>query len=192
VNIRNVAGDPPAILRMSGLLMTASEHIAGDSTVDLERYAVSRVAPGSSIALRVAVVAARFNAPIVDALVAGALDALIEAGLSRESVTLLRVPGAWELPVAAAWLARGKRCDAIVALGCVVRGETSHYDVIVDESARGLAALALETGIPVANGVLACENGVQALARSAPGDANKGREAARAALEMAALRRSLA
>jgi 6,7-dimethyl-8-ribityllumazine synthase len=168
------------------------DHIEGASGVDLERYDVTRVEGSAKRALRVAVIAARFNAPVVDALVAGALDALSEDGVSDDRVTLLRVPGAWELPLAAAWLARGGRCDAVVALGCVIRGETSHYDVIVDESARGLAAIALETGVPVANGVLACENEAQARARSAPGEANKGREAARAALEMAKLREALA
>ena len=172
--------------------MSPLDHIEGASGVDLERYDVTRVEGSAKRALRVAVIASRFNAPVVDALVAGALDALAEDGVAKDAVTLLRVPGAWELPLAAAWLARGKRCDAVVALGCVVRGETSHYDVIVDESARGLAAVALETGVPVANGVLACENEAQARARSGDGEANKGREAARAALEMAKLREVLA
>ena len=168
------------------------DHIPGETAAALETDARIRDADAARAAVRVVVLASRFNAPIVDALVEGALGALAEAGVAREAVTLVRVPGAWELPVAAAWLVRGGRCDAIVALGCVVRGETSHYDVIVSESARGLAALALETGVPVANGVLACEDEAQARARSAPGESNKGREAARAAVEMARLKRALA
>ncbi|HET9485567.1 MAG TPA: 6,7-dimethyl-8-ribityllumazine synthase [Xanthomonadales bacterium] len=172
--------------------MTQLDHIAGAGTVDLDRHEVTRLDPVQAAAVRVAIVAARFNAAVVDALAEGAIEVLAEAGLSRDAVTLVRVPGAWELPVAAAWLARGRHCDAIVALGCVVRGETSHYDVIVNESARGLAHVALETGVPVANGVLACEDEAQARARSGPGEDNKGREAARAALAMAALKQALA
>ena len=167
------------------------DHIPGETAAALDTDAALRFAHAPIGAVRVAVIASRFNAPIVDALVEGALSVLAESGVARESIALVRVPGAWELPVAAAWLARSGRCDAIVALGCVVRGETSHYDVIVNESARGLAALALETGVPVANGVLACEDEAQARARSAPGEGNKGREAALAAVEMARLRRVL-
>lgn len=168
------------------------DHIPGETAAALDTDPRFREAAASHSAVRVAILASRFNAPVVDALVVGAIAALGEDGIPREAVALVRVPGAWELPLAAAWLARSGRCDAIVALGCVVRGETSHYDVIVNESARGLAALALETGIPVANGVLACEDEAQARARSAPGESNKGREAARAALEMARLKRALA
>ena len=172
--------------------MASFEHISGESGVDPDRHAAIRIEPTAAAAVRIAVVAARFNQPIVDGLVDGALDVLHGAGLARESVSLLRVPGAWELPLAVAWLARSGRCDAVVALGCVIRGETSHYDVIVNESARGLGQVALETGVPIANGVLACADEAQARARSGKGDSNKGREAALAALEMAALRRALA
>jgi 6,7-dimethyl-8-ribityllumazine synthase len=117
----------------------------------------------------------------------GALEHLLAAGLAQSEITLMRVPGAWELPVAARALAQSGRCDAIVALGCVIRGETTHYEVIVNESARGLSEIASATGVPIANGVLTCEDQAQALARAGGADGNKGEEAARAALEMAAL-----
>ena len=155
--------------------------------VALERFGVQRIEPEGARTARVAVLASRFNAPVVDRLVEGALEHLLAAGLAETEITLMRVPGAWELPVAARALAQGGRCDAIVALGCVIRGETTHYEVIVAESARGLAEVAAATGVPIANGVLTCEDQAQALARAGGADGNKGEEAARAALEMAAL-----
>jgi 6,7-dimethyl-8-ribityllumazine synthase len=156
-------------------------------SVDLGRYDVARVEPDGGARPRIAVVAARFNAAIVDRLVDGALARLAERGLGADRIVLVRVPGAWELPVAAMELARSERVDGIVALGCVIRGDTDHYDVIVRESARGLGAVALETGVPVANGVLTCEQEAQALARAGGAEGNKGVDAADAALEMAAL-----
>ena len=160
---------------------------SGQPDVDLARFGVRDVAPRARDAARIAVVAARFNQGIVDRLIEGALAALEDHGVAPDSITLVRVPGAWELPQAARAIAQGGRADAIVALGCVVRGETSHYEVIVNESARGLMQVAIETGIPVANGVLACENEAQALARAGGDDGNKGAEAALAALETASL-----
>jgi 6,7-dimethyl-8-ribityllumazine synthase len=141
--------------------------------------------------LRVAIVAARFNAHIVDALVDGAKSALAAHGLAAEQRPVYRVPGAWELPAVAAMLSRDGRIDAVVALGCVIRGETSHYDVIVNESARGLMQVSVQSGMPVGNGVLACENEAQAHARAGGKEGNKGAEAALAALELAALARTL-
>lgn len=159
--------------------------------VDLARFGVRALEAGAHAGARVAVVAARFNAPVVDRLLEGALAALAAAGVAPDRTLLVRVPGAWELPQAAQALAERGACDAIVALGCVIRGETGHYDVIVNESARGLAEVALATGVPVANGVLACEDAAQALARAGGAAGNKGSEAAEAALAMCALLRGL-
>jgi 6,7-dimethyl-8-ribityllumazine synthase len=138
---------------------------------------------------RVAIVAARFNAHIVDRLVDGARAELARHGLAERDVQVLRVAGAWELPLAAQAEAR-RGAAAVIALGCVVRGETGHYEVIVNESARGLMDVMLATGVPVANGVLAVESEEQALARAGGAHGNKGQEAAEAALDLAlALRR---
>jgi 6,7-dimethyl-8-ribityllumazine synthase len=155
--------------------------------VDLDRFGVRTVEAEPRGPARVAVIAARFNGEIVDRLVEGALVALRAWGVAARSITVVRVPGAWELPIAAAAVARAGRVDAIVALGCVLRGETSHYDVIVNESARGLAEVARSSGLPVTHGVLACDTPQQALARAGGVAGNKGEEAALAALEMAAL-----
>jgi 6,7-dimethyl-8-ribityllumazine synthase len=159
--------------------------------VDLSRFAAARYEGRSGVPARVAVVAARFNEAIVDRLVEGALSTLASAGVADEDVSLVRVPGAWELPVVAARLAKEGQVEAIVALGCVIRGDTSHYEVIVNESARGLMDVARNFAIPVANGVLTCENEAQALARAGGDAGNKGADAALAALEMADLMRRL-
>jgi 6,7-dimethyl-8-ribityllumazine synthase len=158
--------------------------------IDLARFKLARVEPAEG-ALRVGIVAARFNGDIVDALLEGALRTLAEHDVRGDDVLLARVAGAWELPQVAQAMADAGEIDAIVALGCVIRGETSHYDVIVNESARALMDVALKSGISVANGVLAVENVEQALARCGGEHGNKGSEAALAALETAGLIRSL-
>jgi 6,7-dimethyl-8-ribityllumazine synthase len=135
-------------------------------------------------AARVAVVAAQWNADIVDRLLDGAVRALTQRGVARERIVVVRVPGAWELPQAALALAREQRYAAIVALGCVIRGDTAHFELIAHESARGLMDVALRHDIVVANGVLACDNEQQALARAGGAVGNKGEEAALAACEM--------
>jgi 6,7-dimethyl-8-ribityllumazine synthase len=128
----------------------------------------------------VAVVAARFNGQITQKLLASALDELDEAGVRREAITVMPVPGAFELPLAAMALAKTRRYACVVALGCVVRGETPHFEYVASEAASGLQLAALETGVPVAFGVLTVENLEQAEARI-----GKGAEAVRTALEMA-------
>jgi 6,7-dimethyl-8-ribityllumazine synthase len=128
----------------------------------------------------VAIVAARFNGEITSKLLASALDELQEIGVQRETITVMAVPGAFELPLAAMALAKTRRYACIVALGCVVRGETPHFEYIASEAASGLQLAALETGIPVAFGVLTVENAEQAEERI-----GKGAEAVRSALEMA-------
>ncbi len=141
---------------------------------------------------RFAVVASRWNPSISDALVAGAQRTLEANGVAADGIDVVRVPGAWELPLACQWLAKAGRHAALIALGCVVRGETRHYEHVADICAQGLARVALDGELPVANGVLAVERHEDAVARADGALGNKGEEAALAALEMVALRRTLA
>jgi len=140
---------------------------------------------------RVAIVAARFNAFVVDKLVSGALETLRAQGLRDENLTLVRVPGAFEIPPAVKKLAASGTHNAIIALGAVIRGETPHFEYVAGECARGISQIALDTGVPVAFGVLTCDTAEQALARAGGSSGNKGEDAARAALEMANLLRKL-
>lgn len=117
-------------------------------------------------------------------LLDGCRQALVDSGVADEDITLVRVPGAWELPLACQHMIAAGGVDAVIALGAVVRGETAHFQFISGECARGLMQLSAETGLPVAFGVLTPENGEQARYRADPGRGNKGREAALAALEM--------
>lgn len=140
---------------------------------------------------RFAVVVSRFNDAVTGRLREGALAALAEAGAAAADVEVLAVPGAFELPQAARCAAETGRFDAVVCLGCVVRGETPHFQYIADAVAHGLMAAAGETGVPMAFGVLTTDNLEQADARAGSGRDNKGFEAAAAAVEMAALFRRL-
>ena len=135
----------------------------------------------------VAIVAARFNDLIVASLLKGARAAWVERGGVSEELLVVRVPGAFELPVVARHLAGSGRYDAIVALGCVIRGDTPHFDYVAGECARGLQLASLETGVPVIFGVLTVETLEQALERAATGAGNKGGESMECALEMAAV-----
>lgn len=135
---------------------------------------------------KVAVALARFNSRVTELMWQGCRATLEQHGV--EDLTLVRVPGAFELPLASRWLAESDRYDAVIALGAVVRGETAHFDFISAECTRGLGEVALASGIPVAFGVLTPENGEQAMERADPARKNKGREVALAALEMMALR----
>jgi 6,7-dimethyl-8-ribityllumazine synthase len=130
------------------------------------------------------VVRARFHPEVADGLLFGALDALRQMGAAEEAVTVVDVPGAFELPLAARAAAGCGRFDAVIALGAVVRGETDHYEHIAREASAGVAAAARETGVPVGFGILTVGDLAQARARSAPGEGNKGAEAARAAVAM--------
>jgi 6,7-dimethyl-8-ribityllumazine synthase len=145
----------------------------------------------SSVAreLSVAILAARFNEFIVDPMVEGALDAWQRHGGDPERVTLVRVPGAFELPLAAKRFAGSKLYDCVVALGCVIRGDTPHFEYVAGAAARGIADAAFETGVPVAFGVLTVENVEQAVMRAEPARMNKGGEAMETAIEMALLLR---
>ena len=136
---------------------------------------------------RVAIVAARFNDFVVASLLKGARAAWHERGGAAQDLPVVRVPGAFELPVVARRLASSGRYDAVVALGCVIRGDTPHFDYIAGEAARGLQLAGLETGVPVIFGVLTVESLEQALERAATTAGNKGGEAMESALEMAAV-----
>jgi 6,7-dimethyl-8-ribityllumazine synthase len=141
--------------------------------------------------LRIALVAARFNADVVERLVKGAVDALVAHGASPGSLEIVRVPGAFDIPPVARRIAASGRWDAIVALGAVIRGETAHFDYVAGECAAGLARVASDTGVPVAFGVLTTEDEAQALERAGGREGNKGADAALAAVELATLLRKL-
>ncbi len=134
-----------------------------------------------------AIVVARFNAFITERLLQSAYDGLLRSGAARQDIEIVRVPGAFEIPSAARTLALTQKYDAIVCLGCLLRGDTAHYDVIVNEVTRGIGQSAQETGVPHAFGVLTCENLEQAIDRAGLKMGNKGFEAALAAVEMASL-----
>ena len=140
---------------------------------------------------RYAILASRWNPRITDALVDGARAALLAHATDADCIDVIRVPGALELPLAARALALGGRYAAAIALGCVVRGETRHYEMVSDECARGLMQVSLEHGLPIGNGVLAVEHHADAQARAGGVHGNKGEEAALAALEMADLLHTL-
>jgi 6,7-dimethyl-8-ribityllumazine synthase len=140
---------------------------------------------------RFAVVVSRFNAFITERLLSGATDALIRAGAEDNDIAVIRVPGAFEIPTAARTLAETKRYDAIICIGCLLRGDTAHYDVIVNEVTRGIGQSAQETGVPHAFGVLTCDTLEQAIDRAGLKMGNKGFEAASAAVEMANLKQAV-
>ena len=139
--------------------------------------------------LRVALLASRFNHFIVDRLVEGATDCVKRHG--GEDITLVRAPGAWELPLICQTLALSGRFDAIIALGCVIRGGTAHFDYVAGEAAKGLAAAGMASGVPVIFGVLTTESIEQAIERAGTKMGNKGAEAALSAIEMVDLMRKL-
>ncbi len=138
-----------------------------------------------------AIVVSRFNAFITERLLQSAYDGLLRSGASKEDIAVVRVPGAFEIPSAARTLAETKKYDAIICLGCLLRGDTAHYDVIVNEVTRGIGQSAQETGVSHAFGVLTCDTLEQAIDRAGLKMGNKGFEAALAAVEMANLRAGL-
>ncbi|WP_437925846.1 6,7-dimethyl-8-ribityllumazine synthase [Sorangium sp. So ce291] len=145
------------------------------------------VPPGSRFAL----VASRFNHFIVDRLVEGALDAIARHGGSLERTSIVRVPGAWEMPTVVGRLAHKKGVDAIITLGAVIRGSTPHFDYVAAEVTKGIATVSLQTGVPVTFGVLTTDSIEQAVERAGTKHGNKGWEAAVCAIEMLALGASL-
>lgn len=141
--------------------------------------------------LRISVLVARFNAEVTDRLLEGALACLGEHGADPGAVDVFRVPGAWELPQAAARIVAKGDHDAVVTLGCVIRGDTPHFEYVCAEASRGLGAVARGSRVPVVFGVLTTDTRAQALERAGEGRGNKGYEAALAALEMVGLYRAL-
>lgn len=146
--------------------------IEGDMTVRSARFGIA---------------VSRFNSFVVESLLSGALDTLRRHGAQDQDIEIVRVPGAYELPLVVQRMATAKRYDAIIALGAVIRGGTPHFDYVAGECARGLAEAATATGVPIGFGVLTVNNVEQALARAQEGESNKGREAMLAALEVAGL-----
>src|SRR6185437_3910955 len=145
----------------------------------------------SAEGLRFAIVVSRFNSFITERLLAGAMDALTRTGADPAMVDVVKVPGSWEVPLAAGELARQHRYDAIICLSAVIRGETPHFDYVAAEAAKGIAHVAAETGVPVAFGVLTTNTLEQAIDRAGAKGGNKGFDAAMTAVEMANLLRTL-
>jgi 6,7-dimethyl-8-ribityllumazine synthase len=163
----------------------SSEHAAGELAVPNGVHVLEGSPSGARRA--VAIVVSKFNGDITTRLLDGALEALDEAGVNRAHVEVVPVPGAFELPLAAMALARTRRYACVLALGCVIRGDTPHFEFVASEAASGLQLAGLETGIPVSFGVLTCDNRRQAEERAGGPHGNKGSEAALTGLEMADL-----
>ncbi len=134
--------------------------------------------------VNIAIVASRFNSFIVDRLYDGAIKMLNSSGINNEAITSVKVPGAFEIPVAVQALLDENEYDAIITLGAIIRGETPHFDFISNECTRGIGQLAIDSGVPVIFGVLTVDNSEQAMDRAGDEESNKGSEAAAAALEM--------
>jgi len=141
--------------------------------------------------LRFGIVVSQFNSFITDRLLAGALDALERAGAGAKQIEVIRVPGSFEIPIAAKKLASTGRCDSIICIGCILRGETSHYDYVASETARGIQLAQLDSGVPMTFCVLTCDTLEQAINRAGLKSGNKGYESGLAAIEMAHLARKL-
>jgi 6,7-dimethyl-8-ribityllumazine synthase len=142
--------------------------------------------------LRIAIVVSQFNSFITDRLLAGALDGLAQCGADEEQIQVVRVPGSFELPIIAKKLAQSGRFDSIICIGCILRGETSHYDVVVSETARGIQLAQLDTGVPLIFCVLTCDTLEQAIDRAGLKSGNRGYDAGLGAVEMGQLARSMA
>ncbi|MGD1211937.1 MAG: 6,7-dimethyl-8-ribityllumazine synthase [Candidatus Acidiferrales bacterium] len=141
--------------------------------------------------LRFGIVVSQFNSFITDRLLAGALDAFKQAGAAEPQIEIVRVPGSFEIPIAAKKLAATGKFDSLICIGCVLRGETSHYDYVASETARGIQLAQLDTGVPMAFCVLTCDTLEQAIDRAGLKGGNKGYDAGLAAIEMARLARKL-
>ncbi|HUQ01562.1 MAG TPA: 6,7-dimethyl-8-ribityllumazine synthase [Kofleriaceae bacterium] len=142
----------------------------------------------SAAGLRVTIVASRFNSLVVEPLVAGAIDAIVRTGGNADAVTVVRCPGAWELPQVVRWVLQRGGADAVIALGAVIRGSTPHFDYVAGEAAKGVAGAAATSDVPVVFGVLTTDTIEQAFERAGTKAGNKGFDAAMAAIEMARLR----
>ena len=154
---------------------------------------MSRVIEGqlSAVGLRFAIIVSRFNSFITERLLAGAIDALTRTGAGADDIDVIKVPGSWEVPLVASEAARQHRYDAVICLSAVIRGETPHFDYVAAEAAKGVAHAAMETGVPVAFGVLTTNTLEQAIERAGVKGGNKGFDSAMSAIEMANLMRAL-
>lgn len=141
--------------------------------------------------LKFGIVVSRWNGFITEKMLEGALDALIRHGASDDQIEVARVPGTWEIPVAAQKLANTRRFDAVICIGCLIRGSTPHFDYLASDVTKGVGQLALQTGVPVTYGIITVENIEQAIERAGTKAGNKGAEAALAAIEMANLLRQI-
>jgi len=141
--------------------------------------------------LKFGLVVSRWNSFITERMLAGAMDALVRHGASGDDIDVARVPGTWEIPVVASRMAQSGRYHAIVCIGCLIRGETPHFDYLAAEVTKGIAQIGLQTGIPVTYGIITVENLEQAIDRAGAKAGNKGAEAAMAAIEMADLMRNM-
>ena len=146
----------------------------------------------NAVGLRIGIAVSQFNNFITDRLLAGALDALERCGADEKQIQIVRVPGSFELPITAKKLAATGRFDSIICIGCILRGETSHYDVVVSETARGIQLAQLDTGVPLIFCVLTCDTLEQAIDRAGLKSGNKGYEAGLGAVEMGQLVRKIA
>jgi 6,7-dimethyl-8-ribityllumazine synthase len=179
--VADLAAEPePELVALADPELVSHEHAPGELEVPPGYGVLEGVPDGRRRA--VAVVVARFNGEITAQMLASALEELEQAGVAKDAVTVMPVPGAFELPIGAMALARTRRFACVVALGCVIRGDTPHFDYVASEAASGLQLAALETGVPVAFGVLTLDREEQATARI-----GKGAEAVRTGLEMADL-----
>jgi 6,7-dimethyl-8-ribityllumazine synthase len=145
----------------------------------------------NAVGLRFGIVVSQFNSFITDRLLAGALDALERAGAGEKLIEIVRVPGSFEIPLAAKKLAATGRFDSLICIGCILRGETSHYDYVASETARGIQLAQLDSGVPMAFCVLTCDTLEQAINRAGLKSGNKGYESALGAIEMARLSRKI-
>ncbi len=140
---------------------------------------------------RIALVVSRYNSFVVDRLLQGCIDSLISAGIEETNISLVKVPGAFEIPVAVGHIVDHVDVDAIITLGAVIRGETPHFDIIANECARGIGNIAIESGVPVIFGVLTVDTVDQAMDRSGDEESNKGSEAAQTAVDMISVLRQI-
>ncbi len=163
------------------------------TTYTAQKAAITHIegALDNNIAVRIGIAVGRFNGFLVESLVEGAIDALVRHGVQGENIDVVRVPGAFELPLTAKRLAESDKYDAIIVLGAIIRGATPHFDIVANESAKGLSQVALSLGKPVINGILTTENIEQTIERAGTKAGNKGYEAAMTALEMVSVLKAI-
>jgi len=189
-DLRRIHADQTKLRRYS-LAKKSTSPLTSSAELSAEPKLAALEGGLSAVGKRFAIVVSRFNAFITERLLQSAYDGLLRSGAVKKNIQIVRVPGAFEIPSASRTLAETGRYDAILCIGCLLRGDTAHYDVIVNEVARGIGQSAQETGVPHAFGVLTCESLEQAIDRAGLKMGNKGFEAALAAIEMASLTQAI-